>query len=129
MIRIGQNLFHDESYRIQIEYRTKSCYVMFDGDEVDENDIEEEELDNKKTFIRLFIQFGSFLDLCLYKNNNVRTNFLKRLLLKYITWRCKRSMNSNIFLDITLLKELYKQPVLDNFLIYKQLPTNMVSFL
>lgn len=112
-IKIGQNIFDDERYNIQLEYREKSFYVIFD-------EFDEEEFDMKGSFIRLFFQIDSFLDICLYEKNIQKKTLLKRFFLKYIKWRFQRLLDSNIFLtDKTLLKELDKQPILDDFLNYR----------
>ncbi len=126
LITIGQNIFHDELYRLQIQFGRKSCYIMFDRN--NRNSLVQKSISQNNDFgeeksplistnkYRLFKQLENFLDRCLYEDDKVKKPFSKRLLLVYIRWRFRRLMKLNEF---ELVDEFNRQPVLENFLNYK----------
>ena len=134
MIEIGQNIFHDENYKLKIEFHHRCVYVFFDKEHnrknlvnklnsYIKNDEEIRLIDQSNTKYRLLRELNSFILRCMFDTENQKNmlvnNFKKKLVFRNIDIKFKRSMSKNIFFKTELITNFNYQPVIDDFFNYR----------
>ena len=115
LIKIGQNLFHDEEYQLKMCYSEKCCYVLFaksldmsSRKSIYKNVDRDEEVKllngshNLTNKLLLLSQLENFLSMCLYNSNNVirEKSMLTRMFFRCIIFRrFNRLMTKNAYLS------------------------------